>query len=130
MLVLLDWLLSFLHFAVIGFNLFAWIWPATRKAHLVVAALTLASWFLLGIWYGMGYCPITDWQWRVKEQLGETNLPGSFVAYYAEKIVGPVSSSLINILTVAPFLVAIACSLYLNFRPQQRAVPSSGGSRG
>src|SRR5215208_4900882 len=86
MLPFLDVALTILHMAFIVFNLFGWIPKRTRKAHLVCILLTAASWFVLGIWYGMGYCPITDWQWRVKEQMGEQNLPASFIKYYADKI--------------------------------------------
>ena len=116
MLRLLDIFFTFLHLAIIGFNLFAWIWPRTRKAHLIVAAITLGSWFVLGIWFGMGYCPITDWQWEVKEKLGERNLPNSFVKYMADKITGrDFDPSFIDMLTMGSFALAIILSIYFNF---------------
>jgi hypothetical protein len=73
MLLLLDLFLTLVHIAIVLFNLFGWIPKTTRKAHFISILLTAVSWFLLGIWFGMGYCPFTDWQWRVKEQLGERN---------------------------------------------------------
>ncbi len=116
MLTFLDILLTIVHFAIVGFNLFGWIWPATRKAHFVGVLITAASWFLLGIWFGMGYCPVTDWQWRVKEQLGETNLPDSFIKYYADKISGrSVDAGLVNVVTAVSFALAAALSVYVNF---------------
>lgn len=116
MLQFLDILFTGLHLCVIAFNLFAWMWKKTRKAHLVVAGSTLLSWFLLGIWYGWGYCFITDWQWRVKEKLGETNLPASFVKYFADKITGKdFPPSLIDNITLYSFLAAILISVYFNF---------------
>ena len=116
MLKLLDLFLAFLHFALISFNLFAWIFPKTRKAHLITIGATAFSWFGLGIFYGWGYCPITDWQWKVKEKLGETNLPNSFVKYFADKLTGKdLPSSLIDNITLYSFLVAIAFSVYFNF---------------
>ena len=118
---LLDILFTILHLVIIGFNLFAWIWPATRKAHLVVAGLTLGCWLILGIWFGLGYCPVTDWQWQVKEALGEINLPNSFVKYYADKITGKdVSSDFIDLITIGSFAMAIAASVYLNFFNKRR----------
>ena len=66
MLQLLDVLLTIIHILIIVFNLFGWIPKRTRKAHLVSILLTAASWFVLGIWYGTGYCPFTEWQWKVK----------------------------------------------------------------
>jgi hypothetical protein len=116
MLRLLDVFLTFVHLVIIGFNLFGWIWPATRKAHFICILATAASWFLLGIWFGMGYCPVTDWQWRVKEQLGEHDLPASFIKYYADKILpGNMSSSLIDTVTVIFFAIAAFLSVYVNF---------------
>ena len=116
MLWLLDAFLTFVHLVIIGFNLFGWIWPATRKAHFICVLATAASWFLLGIWFGMGYCPVTDWQWRVKEQLGEPNLPASFIKYYADKISGrDISSSVIDMVTVISFFIAALLSVYVNF---------------
>lgn len=116
MLELLDLLLTITHLVLILFNLFGWIVRQTRKLHLITIALTAASWFVLGIWYGMGYCPITDWQWRIKEKLGETNLPASFIKYFADKLTGnDFSPELVNNLTLAFFLIAIITSIYANF---------------
>lgn len=112
----LDLLLTLLHFAIIGFNLFGWIWKPMRRAHLICIAVTAGCWFILGIWFGIGYCPITDWQWHVKEKLGETNLPGSFIKYYADKISGrEVSDSFIDAITAGCFFLAALLSVYVNF---------------
>jgi len=121
MLILLDIFLTFVHLVIIGFNLLGWIWPVTRKAHFICVLATAASWFLLGIWFGMGYCPITDWQWRIKEKLGEPNLPASFIKYYADKITGKnISSSLIDMVTVISFAIAAWLSVYVNFIKKKR----------
>jgi hypothetical protein len=116
MLQLFDVLLTVVHLSIIVFNLFGWIPKRTRKAHLVSAALTAASWFILGIWYGVGYCPFTDWQWKVKAQLGEKNLPGNFVEYFLEKLTGyNFSATFINTLIAVCFFVAVLLSVYVNF---------------
>ncbi|MFI5133425.1 MAG: DUF2784 domain-containing protein [Chitinophagales bacterium] len=116
MLRFLDILLTIVHLALIGFNLFGWIWQATRKAHLITVAVTAACWFGLGIWYGWGYCPITEWQWQVKAKLGETNLPNSFIKYFADKITGKdFPASVVDNVTLSLFLTAIVLSVYVNF---------------
>jgi Protein of Unknown function (DUF2784) len=116
LLKFLDILLTATHFALISFNLFGWIWPATRKAHLVTVTATAFSWFILGIWFGWGYCPITDWEWRVKQKLGETNLPNSFIKYYADKISGKnIDALLVDAATLLTFLAVIALTIYFNF---------------
>ena len=116
MLYFLDLILTLLHFLIIGFNLLGWIWPLTRKAHFICITATGASWFLLGIWFGIGYCPVTDWQWDIKTKLGEENLPASFITYYAGKITGRnFSDAFINTLTVSCFALALLLSVYVNF---------------
>lgn len=112
----LDLLLTLLHFVIIGFNLLGWIWKSTRKLHFIVVVATASCWFILGLWFGIGYCPITDWDWQIREKLGEHNLPNSFIKYYADLIAGrPVDSSLIDTLTAACFFTAALLSVYLNF---------------
>ncbi len=123
MLRLLDILLTILHLLIVGFNLFGWIWRRTQRAHLIVVALTAGSWLILGIWYGIGYCPITDWQWRVKEQLGERGLPASFITYYAEKLSGrDFSDAFINNVTAGCFAAAALLGIIMNIfrRPSSK----------
>ncbi len=119
-LKLLDFLLTVLHLLIIGINLFGWIWPKTRKLHFICVLTTAACWLGLGYWYGLGYCPVTDWQWQVKYQLGEQNLPNSFIKYYADKISGANTNAVfIDIITATCFFSAAVISVYVNFfRPK------------
>jgi hypothetical protein len=116
MLHFLDVLLTFLHLALVFFNLFGWIPRITRKAHLVTIALTAASWLVLGIWFGTGYCPLTDWQWEVKEKLGAQNLPPNFIEYWAEALTGrDYDTSFVSLMITLFFALAAGLSLYVNF---------------
>jgi hypothetical protein len=116
MLKFLDVLFTIIHLAIIGFNLFGWMWPAARRVHLVSIVLTAACWFILGIWFGVGYCPITDWQWQVKEKLGESDLPESFIKYFADKVTGEnFAVGFTNYITLASFAIAALLSVYMNF---------------
>ena len=111
-----DIALTLVHLIIIGFNLFGWILPATRKAHFICVILTAFCWFILGIWFGVGYCPVTDWEWQVKERLGEHGLPNSFIKYYADKLTGHnFSPQLIDIATASCFAIAALLSIYFNF---------------
>jgi hypothetical protein len=113
MLQLLDLMLSLAHLTVIGFNLCGWIWPRTRRWHRWSVGLTASSWFLLGWWYGWGYCLLTDWQWQVKRKLGETELPASFIKYAADRITGlDFDAGLVDTITLVLFLVIIGLTLY------------------
>ncbi len=116
-LTLLDIFFTLLHWLIIGFNLLGWIWRATLKLHLYSVLLTAASWLVLGIWYGIGYCPITDWQWQVKTKLGEQNLPNSFVKYQADKLTGvDFNPATIDTITAISFAFVTLLSIYLNIR--------------
>jgi len=121
MLHFLDIFLTFFHFLIIGFTLFGWIFPIIRKAHFICTIAIAASWFVLGIWFGIGYCPVTDWQWDVKTKLGEQNLPSSFIKYFADKITGKdISSFYIDIITAVSFAIAVLLSVYVNFLKKAR----------
>ena len=116
MLKFFDILLTVTHLAIVAFNLFGWIPAVTRKAHFVSVLLTAASWLVLGLWFGLGYCPFTDWQWRVKEKLGETNLPSNFIEYFAEKITGKnFDAQFVNTTITISFAAVALISVYLNF---------------
>ncbi len=112
---LLDIFYTLLHLLIIGFNLFGWIWPATRRLHLYGVLLTAASWLILGMWYGIGYCPITDWQWQVKAQLGEQPLPNSFIKYMVDKLTGnDTDPAMIDTVTAISFAVVFLLAIRLN----------------
>lgn len=116
MLVFLDILFSVVHLSLIVFNLVGWAWKRTRKLHFIVLMVTAASWFILGIWYGWGYCPLTSWHWEIKEQLGETSLPASFIKYHADKLSGAdIPASLVDTVTLVGLILAVLASVYVNF---------------
>ncbi|HEY6502344.1 MAG TPA: DUF2784 domain-containing protein [Chitinophagaceae bacterium] len=124
MLHILDILYTIAHLSLTVFNLTGWIWKRTRKAHLITLIATAASWALLGIWYGWGYCPLTDWHWEVKEKLGEKNLPNSFIKYFADKISGgDIDPTLVDNVTLGCLIFAVIVSVYVNFfiRKSQKA---------
>lgn len=89
MLQLYDIGFTVFHSAFILFVLLGWIHPKTQRVHQVALLVTLIAWLLIGWYVGtIGYCPLTDWQWDIKRQLGERNLPSSFTEYVAEELTG------------------------------------------
>ncbi len=116
MLELLNIFFHFLHILIIFFNLLGWIFHKTRRAHLLSVLLTFVSWFGLGIFYGWGYCPSTDWHWQVQRNLGIDNLPNSYIKYLFDTITGISSDPfLIDVLTLVLFILAFTISIWLNF---------------
>ncbi len=105
------------HALLILFNLFGWIWKPLRKANLITLGLTGASWTFLGIFYGWGYCPLTDWHYQVLFKLGKTDLPASYIQYLLQQFfnVYPSQSATDN-WTLILFLVALVLSLIFNLK--------------
>jgi hypothetical protein len=113
----LDIFFLVFHSALILFNLFGWIWKKTRKLNLITLSLTGLSWVGLGIFFGWGYCFLTDWHWRVLQKLGISDLPDSYVQYLLGRILGiRISAIEADYLTGIFFLLALMLSVYLNLK--------------
>jgi len=118
---LYDILFVVFHTALIVFNMLGWAWRRTRRLHLFTISATLLSWFGLGVTYGWGYCPLTDWHWRIKLMLGETALPASWIKYYLDRITGiDWSPAVVDASVVGSALGALVLSLVLNWRDRRR----------
>lgn len=84
----LDILFLVGHCTFIVFILIGGFFPRLRRVHRWALLLVGASWCLLGLRYGFGYCPLTDWHWQVRNALGDENLPYSFITYLLQRFVG------------------------------------------
>jgi hypothetical protein len=114
---LADYFFLAFHSLLIIFNLFAWIWKPLRMWHLITISLTFASWIFLGIRYGWGYCPLTDWHWEILRKKGVMDLPNSYIAYLMERIIHlKLPPQLVDIMTVGLAFIALVISLIVNFR--------------
>ena len=105
------------HTAFTLFNMAGWIFPKTRKLHLITLTLTAFSWFVLGIWYGWGYCVCTDWHWDVREKLGYEDRSNSYIHFLLIKLTGTnLSPNLVETITLIIFLLSFAVSIWFNIR--------------
>ncbi len=105
------------HTTIIIFNLTGWVWKKTRLINLIALLLTFFSWFILGIWYGFGYCPSTDWHWQVREKLGYYDMPSSYIEFLIESFTGlDVNAKLVDIFAVLFLLLALTASIITNIR--------------
>jgi hypothetical protein len=121
MLKFLDLFFTVFHSLVILFNFFGWIWKPLRKWNLGLLIITGGSWFILGIFYGIGYCPLTDWHWQVLNKLGVSSLPGSYTSYLLERVTGfRITDAAADDLTMGCFLAALLISIFLNFRDKRK----------
>jgi hypothetical protein len=114
MLQILDYFFILFHSALILFNIFGWIIPKLRFANLITLSITAFSWFVLGIWYGIGYCPFTDWHWKVRQLLGYNDESNSYIHFLILKIFGVnLPANLVDTTTVIVFFMAFFISIYL-----------------
>ena len=119
-----DTLLKFLdifffvfHTTLILFNVFGWLVPKWRFANFITLSLTAFSWFVLGIWYGWGYCFCTDWHWEVRESQGYLDMSPSYIQFLLFNLTGTYfERDLVDLGTAIVFFSAYAISSYLNFQ--------------
>lgn len=109
------------HTAFVLFNIGGWAVPRLRRANLVALGLTGLSWFGLGIFYGLGYCPFTHWHWLVLRRLGETDLPSSYIQYLLIRLLGVrIPADAVDAMVLGGFLGALVLSVVLNVRDFKR----------
>lgn len=111
------------HTAFTLFNIVGWIFKSTRKLHLITLSLTAFSWFVLGIWYGWGYCFCTQWHWEVRRKLGFTDESNSYIQFLIFKLTGiKFSIQLVDISTFIVFIICFALSVWLNLKDYRKKI--------
>jgi hypothetical protein len=114
MLVLLDVACFVLHTMLIAFNMVGWMWRRTRAVHRLTLGATIFSWFVLGIWYGWGYCVCADWHFQIRRELGYVDVDTSYLQLLARQVAGlAISRTLADVtamIVLALILVATAAA--------------------
>ena len=104
-----------LHISIILFATLAWMVPALLPFHLALLVATLSSWFVLGHWLGRGYCPISDWHWKIKSHLGPGKPRGTYIHLLLENMSGrQLDSGQVDSRVVSATLLLTALSALLN----------------
>ena len=83
-----NYFLNFFHFTFVLFIIFGWMFKESRFVNLMLFIFTFFSWFVLGRFFGYGYCFITDWHWKVKKKLGKHPLKGGYIKYILDSLTG------------------------------------------
>ncbi len=109
------------HTLLILFNTFGWIFKRVRFYNLITLLLTVFSWFILGIWYGWGYCFCTDWHWAVREQLGYIDQTNSYIDLLVTKLTGmSFSKILVDTFAVSILVSSLILSILFNVRDYKK----------
>lgn len=110
------------HICLILFNLFGWLFKSLRKWNLITLGLTAFSWFVLGAFYGFGYCFLTDWHWQIRDELGYPNPFNSYIHFLITTVFTiSVSERLVDILTGSLFFAALVMSIVTNLKDYKKS---------
>ena len=102
------------------FNVLGWTLPKTRKLHLITLSITAISWFVLGIWYGLGYCFCTDWHFQIREKMGYIDSSNSYIHFLILQLTGlNLNPKLVDNATLIVFLISFGLSIWVNIRVRQ-----------
>ncbi|MCK5273801.1 MAG: DUF2784 family protein [Alphaproteobacteria bacterium] len=79
-----------LHLAIVAGAGIGWMFCETRLATLALQAAIALSWVVIGPLTGksLGYCLVTDLQWRVRRGIGLAELPGGYMKYLVDGVTG------------------------------------------
>ncbi len=109
---LLDHGFFVFHAVLIAFNMVGWAWKKTRPWHLIVLGMTAFSWFVMGAFYGWGYCLCTDWHFRIRRGRGIAVPDSSFIQMFVRRVFGMVldrrTSDILAVTVFAAIVVATA----------------------
>mgnify|MGYP003444197608 CR=1 FL=1 len=109
------------HTAFTLFNIIGWIFPKTRKLHLITMLLTACSWFILGAWYGWGYCLCTDWHWKIREAMGIYDRSDSYIHFLLLKVTGiNFDPQFVETATLVIFLLCFVLNVLLTYNTGQK----------
>lgn len=113
------------HTGLVLFNLFGWAWKKTRRWNLYTLLATAFSWFVMGLWYGMGYCICTDWHMSIRRQLGYHDDSHTYIQLMVKLLTGAnLDTGLVETITAAGFVFALVMSVATNLRDRHRTLKS------
>ncbi len=111
----MNGLFHLVHIVIILFVMIGWIFSTLLPLHLALTLLTLGSWFILGRWFGIGYCPISDWHWKIKAILGEGRPNGTYIHLVLQNITKrELNSAIVDKVVLIGTMVIMGISLVLN----------------
>jgi hypothetical protein len=115
-LQLLDIGFFVFHTGLVLFNVLGWIWPKTRRWNLYALLATSISWFVMGIWYGLGYCLCTDWHFQIRRELGYADDSPTYIHLVIKMLTGAdLDAGFVQTGTAVGFVFALVMSLITNF---------------
>lgn len=117
LLMIANVMLHAVHAIIFSVNLAGWAWVRTRLLGFYSLLLTFFSWFVMGVVYGYGYCPLTALHWHVKKLMGEGDLSESYAAYVVQHYLPlHVSAPMVDGWLYGASMIAFCASIYTLLR--------------
>lgn len=109
------------HTVLVLFNTFGWIWKKTRRWNLITLGATAFSWFVMGLWKGIGYCICTDWHMQIRRALGYHDTAQTYIQLMAQTLTGLTPpAQLTETVTGIVFAISVVASIVLNIADARR----------
>lgn len=111
---ILNFLLHALHLGIVLGVGIGWLFCEMRLPALALQAAILFSWFALGPLSGnkLGFCLVTDVQWRLRRQLGLPERAGGYVKHLLDMLTGrDLDAALVDKWTMRAFFACLAANL-------------------
>ena len=113
--IIIDILFNQLQIFAILINCFGWAFKKTLRINLLLLLITISSWSILGLFYGVGFCFLTMLHSLSLDFFGPTSIPFSYLDYIIlEKLNINTSSNVISLTSIFSFVTALAISLKRN----------------
>ncbi len=112
----LDVFFNILHIIIILINCFGWAFKKTLMLNLILLLTTMLSWTILGVFFGLGFCFLTNLHFALLGELKPTNIPFSYLDYLLiENFNLKVSSQTISLLSILVVFGSLGISIKKNF---------------
>ena len=112
---LTDNIFNILHILAILINCFGWAFSKTLKLNLWLLLLTISSWSILGLFFGIGFCFLTEVHSLALGLIGSPSINFSYLDYLLlVKLKIPISSNTISILSILAVFISLGISIKKN----------------
>tara|TARA_B100001989_G_C24413747_1_gene400381 strand:- start:162 stop:716 length:555 start_codon:yes stop_codon:yes gene_type:complete len=108
-----DSIFNLLHVFVILLNTLGWVSEKTRRVSLLFLILTIFCWSIMGLFFGIGFCPLTYLHSEYLNFKYSYILPFSYMDHFIINIIDfNISSKIISIVSIT----FVFLSLYINLK--------------
>jgi hypothetical protein len=110
----MNFILHALHLGIVLGVGIGWLFCETRLPALALQAAILFSWFALGPLSGnrLGFCLVTDIQWRLRRRLGLPERAGGYVKHLLDILTGrDLNAALVDKWTMRAFFACLTANL-------------------